>query len=49
MKKVRLNLLVSPQRREKLDAYVEQTGLTLTQTIEFLIDTLRAKKKRVDN
>ena len=46
MKKVRLSVLISVQRREKLDAYVKRSDMSLTQVIEFLIDTLRNPKKR---
>jgi len=46
MKKVRLSVLISVQRREKLDAYIKRSGMSLTQVIEFVIDTLRNPKKR---
>jgi len=45
-KKARLDMVISELRKEKLTAYGKQSGMTMTEVVEFLIDTLKIKRKR---
>jgi hypothetical protein len=45
-KKVRVDFLLSELRRQKLIAYSEQAEMSMTQVIEFLIDTLKIKRRK---
>jgi hypothetical protein len=45
-KKVRVDFLLSELRKQKLITYSEQAEMSMTQVIEFLIDTLKIKRNR---
>jgi hypothetical protein len=45
-KKVRVDFLLSELRKHKLITYSEQAEMSMTQVIEFLIDTLKIKRNR---
>ena len=48
-KKARLDMVISELRKEKLTAYGKQSGMTMTEVVEFLIDTLKIKRRKRDD
>jgi len=48
IKVVRMSISVSRSQRKKLEAYVSQTGMNLTQIFGMMIDKLRVKDAIAD-